>query len=58
MVSNPGCGVCDADIIADYHRSQGVGRAALGEGRIERDLAIDYTRFHGGAVQVECSCPI
>ena len=46
------CGVSDGDIVADYHRSQGVGRSALGGGRIERGVAIDYTRFHGAPEEV------
>lgn len=46
------CGVSDKDIIADYHRSQGVGRAALGGGRIERGVKLDYTRFHGAPEEV------
>lgn len=46
------CGVSDRDIIADYHRSQGVGRAALGGGRLERGVAVDYTRFHGAPEEV------
>lgn len=46
------CGVSDADIVADYHRSHSVGRAALGGGRIERGIAIDYTRFHGAPEEV------
>ena len=46
------CGVSDADIVADYHRSQGVGRAALGGGRIEKGLSIDYSRFYGAPEEV------
>ena len=38
------CGVSDADIISDYHRSNGVAQSALGGGRIERGAAIDKSR--------------
>lgn len=46
------CGVSDGDIIADYHRSHGVRRAALGGGQIENGLAVDYSRFRGAPEEV------
>lgn len=42
------CGASDDAIVADYARSQGSGKAALGGGKVEGDgTAIDYSRFHG-----------
>ena len=42
------CGASDDAIVADYTRSQGSGKAALGGGKVEGDgTAIDYSRFHG-----------
>ena len=42
------CGASDDAIVADYTRSQGSGKAALGGGKIEGDrTAIDYRRFTG-----------
>jgi len=42
------CGASDDAIVADYTRSQGSGKAALGGGKVEGDeTSIDYSRFHG-----------
>ena len=47
------CGASDDAIVADYTRSQGSGKAALGGGKIEGDrTAIDYRRFHGAPEEV------
>jgi len=47
------CGASDAEVVADYRRSDAAGTAAaLGGGRIERGLSIDYSRFRGAPREV------
>ena len=46
------CGVSEDDIVADYHRSDAAGSSALGGGKIERGLSIDYSRFRGAPKEV------
>ena len=49
------CGASEAQIVDDYALSDGIGtqaRAALGGGRVEAGLAIDYSRFRGAPKEV------
>lgn len=49
------CGASEAQIVDDYARSDGTGTrasAALGGGRVEAGLAIDYSRFRGAPKEV------
>lgn len=50
------CGASEAQIVDDYARSDGThrtqARAALGGGRVEAGLAIDYSRFRGAPAEV------
>ena len=40
-------GLSEDEITEDYHKSEGTWKAALGGGRIERGVNIDYSRFYG-----------
>jgi protein tyrosine/serine phosphatase len=48
------CGASEAQIVDDYVRSDGnaLRKAALGGGRVEAGLAIDYSRFRGAPAEV------
>ena len=47
------CGASEAQIVDDYARSDGTQtRTALGGGRVEAGLAIDYSRFRGAPAEV------
>ena len=47
------CGASEAQIVDDYARSDGTQtRTALGGGRVEAGLAIDYSRFRGAPAEI------
>ena len=47
------CGASEAQIVDDYVRSDGnASKAALGGGRVEAGLAIDYSRFRGAPAEI------
>ena len=47
------CGASEAQIVADYARSDGTqAKAALGGSRVEAGLAIDYSQFRGAPAAI------